>query len=326
MVKAKKGVGVAIWIGAILLLLVLPLFIARFYVYMAAIIMLFGLLATSNNFPLGFGGIYQFHHAVFYGVGAYTTAVMVTKFGYPFWVSAIAGPLMSAFISLVMGLICIRLSKLYFGMLQISLGSLIWVIVYRWYSFTGGDDGIHGITLPDVLSSYSGAYYFTLIVTGLCLYCMYRIIKSPYGIVLQGIRDNPVRSEMVGVNVRLHQLLALVIAGFFAGVAGILFVVVDNTVFPDMLFWALSMETIIMCLLGGWLTFMGPMLGAAVIMALRTFVSAYTVYWALVLGIIMVLVIFFLPNGILGWFTGKFSSRTERVEEHEFKNIRPETD
>ena len=135
---------------------------------------------------------------------------------------------------------------------------------------------------------------------------MWRIIHSPFGSVLQGIRDNPVRSEMIGINVKRHQLLALVIAGFFAGVAGLLFVVVDNTVFPDMLFWTLSMEIVIMCLLGGWFTFLGPMLGAAVLVTLRTFVSTYTDYWALVLGIIMMLVIFFLPNGILGYVEEKF--------------------
>jgi branched-chain amino acid transport system permease protein len=112
---------------------------------------------------------------------------------------------------------------------------------------------------------------------------------------------------MIGINVRMHQLLALVLAGFFAGVAGSLFVVVDNTVFPDMLFWTLSLEIVIMCLLGGWFTFLGPMLGAAVIVALRTFVSIYTDYWALVLGIIMMLVIFFLPNGILGYVEAKFN-------------------
>jgi branched-chain amino acid transport system permease protein len=196
-------------------------------------------------------------------------------------------------------------------MLQISLGSLVWAIVYRWYSFTGGDDGIHGITVPDLISTGRGAYYFTLVVTALSMVAMYRILKSPFGSALQGIRDNPVRSAMIGINVRGHQLLTLVIVGFFAGVAGTLFVVVDNTVFPDMLFWTLSMEVVIMCLLGGWLTFMGPMLGASLIVALRTFVSTFTVYWALVLGIIFMLVIFFLPDGVLGWGEGKLKPAKE---------------
>ena len=295
------------WLGAgIIVLLLLPVFLPRFYVYLVSIILLYGLLATSLNLVLGYGGIFQFHHAVFYGVGAYGTTLMLTKTGLPPMLAFIVGPLVSAAFGLVLGIICIRLSKLYFGMLQISLGSLVWAIVYRWYSFTGGDDGIHGIPIPEMLSSPKSAYYFTLIITLVCLFVMWKIIQSPFGSALQGIRDNPVRSEMIGINVRRHQLLALVLAGFFAGVAGSLFVVVDNTVFPDMLFWTFSLEILIMCLLGGWFTFLGPMLGAAVIVALRTFVSTYTDYWALVLGIIMMLVIFFLPNGILGYVEEKF--------------------
>ena len=217
--------------------------------------------ATSLNFILGFGGIYQFHHAVFYGVGAYGTALMLTKTGFPPWLGLIVGPLVAAFLSLIMGLICIRLSKLYFGMLQISLGSLVWAVIYRWYSFTGGDDGIHGIPVPDLISDSTGAYYFALVVTALSFFVIYRILKSPFGSVLQGIRDNPIRSEMIGVNVKRHQLAALVIAGFFAGVAGVLFVVVDTTVFPDMLFWTLSMEVMIMCPLGRLVHLHGPPFG-----------------------------------------------------------------
>lgn len=288
-----------------LLLIMLPLIFPRFYVYITSLILLYGLLATSLNFVLGFGGIFQFHHAVFYGAGAYGAAIMLAKTGFPPWLGFIVGPLVAAVLSLVMGLICIRLSKLYFGMLQISLGSLVWAVVYRWYSFTGGDDGIHGIPVPDLIGNSTGAYYFTLIVTALSFFVIYKMLKSPFGSVLQGIRDNPIRSEMIGVNVKRHQLAALVIAGFFAGVAGVLFVVVDTTVFPDMLFWTLSMEVMIMCLLGGWFTFMGPLLGAAVIVALRTFISTYTVYWALFLGIVLMIVIFFLPEGVLGIFQKK---------------------
>jgi branched-chain amino acid transport system permease protein len=289
----------------LLLLLLLPLIAPRFYVYMISIILLTGLLASSCNLAMGFGGIFQFHHAVFYGVGAYGAALMINKSGLSPWLGFVVGPLISAFIGLIMGMICIRLSKLYFGMLQISLGSLVWAIIYRWYSFTGGDDGIHGISVPDIISSPNGAYYFTLIITGLSMLVMYKILKSPFGSVLQGIRDNPIRSEMIGVNVKRHQLLTLVIVSFFAGIAGVLFVVVDTTVFPDMLFWTLSMEIVIMCLLGGWFTFLGPMLGAAVLVTLRTFISTYTVYWALILGILFMLVIFFLPNGVLGYIEEK---------------------
>ena len=312
-----SGKGRIWWIAALVVLCLVPLILPRFYVYLISIILVYGLFAMSNNLPLGFGGIYQLHHAVFYGFGAYGTALVITKSGISPWIAFLVGPLVAAALSLIMGLICIRLSKLYFGMLQISLGSLVWAVVYRWYSFTGGDDGIHNISVPDIISSYQGAYYFALIVTCLSLYVMYTILKSPYGSTLQGIRDNPVRSAMIGVNVKRHQLLALIIAGFFAGTAGTLYVVVDNTVFPDMMFWTLSMESVIMCLLGGWLTFLGPMLGAALIVLIRTFVSTYTVYWALVLGIIFMLVIFFLPNGVVGWVEGLFKRKTKLAEAKE---------
>jgi len=300
------------WVGgALVILFLLPLFLDRFYVYLAAIILLTGLSATSLNFVLGYGGVFQFHHAVFYGIGAYGTALMIIKSGLSPWLGFIVGPVVAGILGLVIGVICIRLSKLYFGMLQISLGSLVWAIVYRWYSFTGGDDGIHGVPLPDIISSPNGAYYFTLIVTAVSMFILYRMIRSPFGSALQGIRDNPVRSEMIGVNVRLQQLIALTIAGFFGGVAGSLFVVVDNTVFPDMMFWTLSLELIIMCLLGGWFSFLGPMVGAGIIVLLRTYVSGITMYWALILGIVMMLVIFFLPNGVLGYLD-RFVKKTAR--------------
>ena len=308
-----KGIGKATWLvlALLVLLLLLPMALPRFYLYLLALILVTGLLATSLNIVLGYGGIYQFHHAVFYGVGAYGAAIMIAKLGYSPWLAFFAGPLLSAFLSLGMGAICIRLSKLYFGMLQISLGSLVWVVVYRWYTFTGGDDGIHGVPLPDLISTPKGSYYFTLLVTGACLIVMYLIVKSPFGSTLQGIRDNPVRSEAVGVNVKVQQLVALVIAGFFAGIAGVLFVVVDNSAFPDMLFWTLSLEILIICLLGGWFTFLGPMLGAAIIVALRTFASTFTEYWTLVQGIILMLVIIFLPQGVLGYLHAKFKQLGE---------------
>lgn len=262
--------------------------------------MLTGLLATSLNIALGYGGIYQFHHAVFYGVGAYTTALILTKTGLSFWSTFLVGPLLAGIVSFVIGIICIRLSKLYFGMLQISIGSLLWAIVYRWYSFTGGDDGIHGIPMPDLISSTKGAYFFTLIVVVLSLIILKRLVESPFGKVLQAVRDNPVRASAVGINIEIHKLICLLIAGFFGGVAGMLFVVVDNSVFPDMMFWTFSLEILIMCLLGGMYTFFGPFIGAAITIIFRFFIGVHTQYWSMILGTILILVIIFLPQGIGG--------------------------
>jgi branched-chain amino acid transport system permease protein len=304
------------WIYAVLLavLLVLPMMLPRFYIYILALIFVTALLAMSLNMVVGHGGLFQFHHAAFYGVGAYTFALTLTKAGMPLWLCFMVSPLASAAAGLLIGWFCVRLSSLYFGMLQISLGSLLWAIVFRWYNLTGGDDGIHGIAMPKLISSTSSAYYFILLFLVLSLAIMYLIHRSPFGQILRATRDNPARCSAVGINVRRHQLAAIVIATFFAGVAGVLFVVLERSVFPDLLFWVLSLEIFIMCLLGGWFTFAGPVLGAAVIVSLRTFVGAYTEYWTLIIGVLLILLIFFLPEGVMGFLVERFKGKQEKTQ------------
>jgi branched-chain amino acid transport system permease protein len=309
----SKWVGLSIII--FIVLLILPSFIPRFYTYILALIFVTSLLAMSLNVVVGHGGMFQFHHGVFYGVGAYTVALMLKKTSLPMWTGFIAGPIVAAIIGLIIGWLCVRLSRLYFGMLQISLGSLIWVIVFRWYSFTGGDDGIFGIPMPSLFSSLKNSYYFILIILAICLILMYMILKSPFGSTLQAIRDNPQRCEAIGINVRRHQLIAIVIATFFAGIAGVLFVALERSVFADLLFWTLSLEIFIMCLLGGWFSFAGPILGAAIIVALRTLVGIFTEYWTLILGIVLILIIFFLPDGVMGFFQKLLKPETKDVAE-----------
>ena len=290
-------------------LLILPALLPRFYTYILASIFVTSLLAMSLNLVVGHGGLYQFHHCAFYGVSAYTVALLITKAHLPYWFAFGAGPLAAALVGFLIGWFCVRLSKLYFGMLQISLGSLIWALAFRWYSLTGGDDGIHGISMPEFISSTKSSYYFVLIILTVSLILMYIILKSPFGMTLQATRDNPERCEAVGINVRRHQLIALIISTFFAGVAGVLYVILEQSVFPDLLFWVLSLEIFIMCLLGGWFTFAGPIIGAAIMVSLRTFVGVYTEYWTLVLGVLLILLIFFLPEGVMGFVLDKFGAK-----------------
>lgn len=288
-------------LAAIAALGLLPAVASRFYLYLASLVLVTGLLATSLNLVLGYGGLYQLHHAVFYGIGAYAFALIITKAGLSAWVAFAAAPFVSAALGLVMGALCVRLSKLYFGMLQVSLGSLVWAVVFRWYDFTGGDNGIQGVSMPDLISSSKGTYYLVLAVVILCLLAMHRIVTSPFGKIFQAIRDNPGRSEGIGVDVRRHQLVGLVLAAFFAGIAGSLYVAVEGAVVPDLLFWNLSMEIVVMSLLGGWFVFLGPMVGAAIMLGLRTFAGMYTEYWTMILGIILMILIYFLPEGVCGF-------------------------
>ncbi|MGH2376808.1 MAG: branched-chain amino acid ABC transporter permease, partial [bacterium] len=209
----------------------------------------------------------------------------------------------------LVGVICVRLTRLYFGMLQLSLGSLIWTIVLRWYPVTGGDDGIHGIPMPVSLQGVGGAYYFIVAAVAVSLLVLYLLVRSPFGATLQAVRDNPQRCQAIGVDVRAHQLVAIVIASFFGGVAGVLYVALERSVFPSMLFWVLSLEIFVMCLLGGWLTFLGPMVGAALIVALRTVASRYTDNWTMILGTILILIIFFMPDGVMGHLQERIGRR-----------------
>ncbi|MEE9421496.1 MAG: branched-chain amino acid ABC transporter permease, partial [Desulfatiglandaceae bacterium] len=136
-------------------------------------------------------------------------------------------------------------------------------------------------------------------------------------ITLRAIRDNPERCQAVGVNVKVHKLIAIVIATFFAGIAGVLFVVVERSVFPDLLFWVLSLEIFIMCLLGGWFTFAGPILGAAIMVSFRVFIGTYTEYWTLIVGVILILLIFFLPEGVVGYLIERFKGRDKAALQEE---------
>jgi branched-chain amino acid transport system permease protein len=146
-------------------------------------------------------------------------------------------------------------------------------------------------------------------VTAVALFLLYRIVRSPFGKTFQAVRDNPQRSAAVGIDVRRHQLTGMIIAGFFAGVAGSLFVAVEGSVFPELMFWTLSLEILIMCLLGGWFTFFGPLFGAAVMVGLRTFVGIYTEYWTLVLGLVLMAIILALPQGVLGYLAQRMARK-----------------
>jgi len=306
-VLKKRSLGLSVIL--LIILLALPPVIPRYYTYIMTLIFVTALLAMSLNMVVGHGGLFQFHHGVFYGVGAYAFALTLVKAKLPVWFCFAVSPIVAAMFGFLIGWFCVRLTKLYFGMLQISLGSLLWAVTFRWYGLTGGDDGIHGIALPSFLSSTTNAYYFVLFFFVLCLVVMYMIFKSPFGMTLQALRDNPERCSAVGINVKRHQLMGIVIATFFAGVAGALFVILERSVFPELLFWVLSLEIFIMCLLGGWFTFAGPVLGAAITVALRTFVGAFTEYWTLILGCLLIFLIFFLPEGVMGFLEQKFGAK-----------------
>lgn len=314
--KFSTYLGLGLSITGIVLLLAIPSILSQYYVYLLATVFTTALLASSLNLVLGYGGLLHLHHGVFYGVGAYTVAIVMTKTSWPFAVAIVLGPLIAGLIAFLIGWFCVRLRGLYFGMLTLALGQLVWAIVYRWNALTNGDNGIHAIPVPEFLRSVNAVYYTTLIVLSVSLVILYMITKSPFGLTLLATRDNPVRSESVGINVKKHRLTAFVIAGFFAGIAGVLFVLVERSVAPSLLFWSKSAEILIMCLMGGLTVFMGPTIGAGILVLLSMIVGLYTEYWLLVLGLLLLILVLFLPQGILWFLVESYGKRRSRRGEN----------
>jgi branched-chain amino acid transport system permease protein len=303
--KLFSGPGIGFSLLLFLVLLALPSFVPRFFVYILGLIYVTSLLAMSLNLLVGHGGLFQFHHAVFYGVGAYTLALILTKTSLPSWVGFLAAPIVAALFGLGIGWFCVRLTQLYFGMLQISLGSLVWAIVYRWYKFTGGDDGIHGIHRPEFFGPVT-YYLFCLAILLLCLLVMRMIINSSFGLAIRTTRENTERAKFIGINVQRYQLLNFIIAGAFAGISGGLITELNRFAQTEFLHWSKSAEPIFASLVGGMYSLIGPVIGSTVLMFLKIVLQqvhqSLVEIWALFLGLILLLAVLFAPEGIMGLY------------------------
>jgi branched-chain amino acid transport system permease protein len=187
-------------------------------------------------------------------------------------------------------------------MLTLAFAEMCWGIVFKWYGFTGGDNGIQGIPMPEVLHSPLRYYYFTLAVVFVSFWMIRRIVASPFGAVLQSIRENPERTGFIGVKVRRYQLAAMVLSGVFAALAGGLFAGYQHSIHPDMLHWTKSGEVILMSILGGASSFFGPLMGAAVIVFIEDMIGKYTEFWEIWIGGIMLTIVIFFPRGLIGTF------------------------
>ncbi len=281
----------------------IPVSGAKYAIYLNAQILFMILFATSLNLLVGYAGLFSFGHVAYYAIGAYTFAILTKSYALPFLLSFFAGPVFAAVAAAIFGYFCIRLTKMYFTFLTLAFAQIVWAICFKWTPVTGGDSGIVGIAPPSFLSSLNNTYYFTLIVVAVLVFAMYKITHSPFGLILNTTRENPNRAEFIGVNVKLYQLIDFTIAGFFAGFAGVLFVLLNRSVFPDIILVTRSIEVIMMVVLGGMYSFWGPSIGAIILLYLNDIIKARAEYWPLFLGITIAGVILFLPTGVTGILT-----------------------
>ena len=295
--RTDTRIGLAL---AAILLVALPFAISSFWIFIAVEVLAFALYAVSFNVLLAYGGMLSFGHAAFFGLGAYAVAILVQKANLPFGLALLIAPMVAALGALVIGYFCVRRVGIYFAMLTFAFQMLLYTIVMKAGGLTGGDDGITGLKPTGWLAAPIGYYFFALAVVVAALYALRRVIDSPFGHTLRALRDNPRRVDYIGVDVRAHQLATFVLTGAFAGLAGAVFAMSSGNVFPGWVNWTASATPIIMAVLGGIKTFLGPVLGAVVYVLLEVVISGKTEYWPLTMGLIILVLVLLAPDGLTG--------------------------
>jgi branched-chain amino acid transport system permease protein len=288
-----------------LVLAIAPVALTSYQLGVLTKMLILAIFATSLNLILGYGGLPSLGHAAYFGVASYTVGLLAVKGSAHFWLQVGAALALAALTAALFGLLALRTSGSYFLMITLALAQVLWGISFGWRSLTGGDDGLPGVPrpgagLPWSLGDGVRFYYFVLIVFALALAGMWWIIRSPFGRALVGIRENERRMEVLGYNTWAHKYVAFVLAGTLAGAAGVLFVFYNGFVSPADLSVVVSATGLIMVILGGAGTLLGPTVGSGVIVFLENAISARTQRWLLVLGLIYVGVSLFAPAGILG--------------------------
>lgn len=296
-----------------IVLLLLPLLVGRYYQYLLTQIFVAALVAMAFNLLLGTTGLLSFGQAAFFGVGAYTVGLLLTKTAMGTLPVLALALVMSAAVAAAIGFFCIRLSGVHFAMLTLAFGQLIYTVAFKWYGLTGGDNGIQGIPIRDIswgnftwgLGSTTQMYYFVLLVAALAVAFLARIRSSPFGATLKSIRENSQRAAYLGLNVKLYQWTAFVLAGAFTGLAGGLYALMEKSISPESIYWTKSAEPVLMTIMGGIYSFVGPAIGAAIYIILNAYIVAWTENWSLVLGLVLLTLVLTLPGGAVGYFNEK---------------------
>jgi branched-chain amino acid transport system permease protein len=289
------------WLGAGgVVLLALPLLLPTFWVWMAVEIFAFALFAASLHLLMGQGGMVSFGHAAYFGLGAYGAALLLKLAGWPMPLAFLASPVVAATAAALFGYFCVRLTSIYFAMLTLAFAQIVFAVVHQWDELTGGDNGVLSVWPPPWLKSPIRYYYWALAFAGAGVALLRLVAASPFGLALRAVRDHPRRAEAVGINIRALQWTAFVAAGFFAGLAGAVFVFLKGSAFPVYTEAPMSVQPLVMVLLGGVGAPSGPLIGAAAYKLLDTVITRYTDYWQAGLGGILIALVLVFPRGMIG--------------------------
>jgi len=293
----------------------------RFYVSLVNEILIYGLLALSLDVLLGYTGLLSFMHNAYLGIGAYVVGLFLIHISpESMWLSILVGVVVTSLIALPVGWVQVRTGGLAFALLTLAFGMMFFTIAWKWYDLTGGDDGLMGVPQPDVslggwIVGNSGdptvMFLLTLGVVLVCFLLTWRIIHSPFGAVLETIRENEERAAFVGINVRKYKLLGWMLACMLASVSGGLFILYKGYIGPTTMHAFAGAGVLMMVLLGGMGTLWGPVVGAGIFIMMQDYISTMTEDWELFVGLVVILLVLFLPRGFVGLGDYLFKLRKE---------------
>jgi branched-chain amino acid transport system permease protein len=312
---------VACAVPILIVLVALPRFVDVYQMQLFTYGLIYAIAALGFNLLLGYTGLLSFGHSAYFGIGAYSAAFLVKYFGVgSIEVYILVGLVVTGLISAAFGYVCVRHTRIFFGILTLALSQVVWTLAYKFFWVTGGTDGLRvafgNLTLLGGLIDFKGRnayqsfaqsyYYYVLFLFCVCTLLMWVIVHSPFGKALQAIRDNETRAQFLGIPIRRYRWLAFLLSGTFTGLAGILWVPLNGLVTPDILYWPYSGEIVFMTVLGGFRTFSGPIVGAVVFNYLKVYAVASTAYWQFLLGVVLLLLVLALPTGIVGTLSRQF--------------------
>ncbi len=307
----------------IIILFLVPYIFSEYWLLILSEILIMGLFAISFNLLFGYSGLLSFGHAGFFGLGAYTAALLIQHNITSIAIIILAGIIITAIISLIIGFLSVKHDEIYFAMITLAFGMMLFTIAHNWTSLTGGSDGLPLMTMPVIkiagkkfsFFNPSVIYYFTLIITTISTFILYRIVNSHFGLILTGMRENKERLIFSGANIRNIRLFAFVVSAIFSGIAGIIFCFFSSMATPESMHWSFSAKPVIMSVLGGAEVFLGPLFGSIVFYVLEQIIRQFTDNWMIFLGIFLIPIVIFFPKGIVGTFLKVFSK--EKGGNHE---------
>ena len=294
---ASKPMWTAIVVA---LLAMVPTLLPGYHTSLVTLTLIYALLAMSVDILAGFAGRTPLCHGAIFGAATYAVMYYVTTAGGNPWVGVALGIATAVAVSLVFALLAVRTTGVYFLLLTLALGMIVWGVCQRWTSVTGGENGLRGNVRPDWLVDPVRFYYFVLLVGLTASFVMWRFVRSPFGLTLKGIRESESRMRSLGYNTTYHLVLGFLFSGLMAGISGVLYAFFNSFVSPSTVALTQSVKGLLMAIIGGVGTLFGGVVGAAIIIILENVVSSFTERWSMVLGLLFVLTMIFAPEGIVG--------------------------